>query len=106
MHVEIPGYRGEMDDDTILSLHDAALAMEDLLTVAICCRALSGMVPYRVWLQLTPAERIEVGEMNDKVARQRCKSWLRGVDKDGVVTIGRCQIPTSRITFAKGTPHK
>lgn len=61
-----------MSDDVITTRMNEAALLGDIHTVAVCHRALSGCVPYRVYAALTAASREVVGAMCQRSARRPC----------------------------------
>lgn len=61
-----------VDNDDILDLRSNHIARGDDLAVAICERALTGLVPYRLFYSLTGEQRKVVELMGQWEARKRC----------------------------------
>lgn len=66
-------------DDMDMAIYDlctAALRAGNYETVAICERALSGMIPYRVMAALSGEQRAHVERLNQRAAYRRCVAAL------------------------------
>lgn len=61
-----------IEDHTIEKMLDAYAAAHEWTVVSICCRALCGMIPYRVWYAMDDDGRELLGSMPESIARDYC----------------------------------